>query len=58
MYDSSSGGRFQFFRRAPIIARCPRPDRSIWTGGECAACKLRELCPGPLSELEARKSKG
>jgi len=23
----------------------------IWTGGECAACKLRDVCPGPLSEL-------
>ena len=23
----------------------------IWSGGECAACKLREVCPGPLSEL-------
>lgn len=22
----------------------------IWTGGECAACKLREDCPGPLSD--------
>jgi phosphatidylserine/phosphatidylglycerophosphate/cardiolipin synthase-like enzyme len=25
----------------------------IWRGGECAGCKLRELCPGPLDELEA-----
>ena len=23
----------------------------LWSGGECAACKLREVCPGPLSEL-------
>jgi phosphatidylserine/phosphatidylglycerophosphate/cardiolipin synthase-like enzyme len=23
----------------------------IWTGGECAACKLRDVCPGPLSDL-------
>jgi phosphatidylserine/phosphatidylglycerophosphate/cardiolipin synthase-like enzyme len=23
----------------------------IWTGGECAGCKLRDECPGPLSEL-------
>ena len=23
----------------------------IWTGGECATCKLRDDCPGPLSEL-------
>jgi len=23
----------------------------IWSGGECAACKLRDKCPGPLSDL-------
>ena len=23
----------------------------IWSGGECATCKLRDACPGPLSEL-------
>ena len=23
----------------------------VWTGGECGACKLRDVCPGPLSEL-------
>lgn len=23
----------------------------VWTGGECGACKLRDECPGPLSEL-------
>ena len=23
----------------------------IWSGGECAACKLRDECPGPLSDL-------
>ena len=22
----------------------------IWTGGECAACRLRDECPGPLSD--------
>ena len=21
----------------------------IWSGGECAACKLKDLCPGPLA---------
>ncbi len=26
----------------------------LWTGGECDACKLREDCPGPLVQLEAR----
>jgi phosphatidylserine/phosphatidylglycerophosphate/cardiolipin synthase-like enzyme len=20
----------------------------VWRGGECAGCKLREVCPGPL----------
>lgn len=25
----------------------------IWTGGECAGCRLRDECPGPLSELGA-----
>jgi len=25
----------------------------IWSGGECAGCKLRDECPGPLSELAA-----
>jgi phosphatidylserine/phosphatidylglycerophosphate/cardiolipin synthase-like enzyme len=23
----------------------------LWNGGECAACKLRDECPGPLAEL-------
>lgn len=23
----------------------------VWSGGECAACKLRPECPGPLSEI-------
>lgn len=27
----------------------------IWTGGECASCKLRDECPGPLSELAPRE---
>ncbi len=22
----------------------------VWTGGECAGCKLRDVCPGPLDE--------
>jgi phosphatidylserine/phosphatidylglycerophosphate/cardiolipin synthase-like enzyme len=25
----------------------------LWTGGECEGCKLRDECPGPLSELVA-----
>jgi phosphatidylserine/phosphatidylglycerophosphate/cardiolipin synthase-like enzyme len=27
----------------------------VFRGGECAACKLREVCPGPLSELQAER---
>jgi len=23
----------------------------IWRGAECAACKLHDVCPGPLAEL-------
>jgi len=23
----------------------------VWSGAECAGCKLKEVCPGPLSEL-------
>lgn len=25
----------------------------VWTGGECSGCKLRDQCPGPLSEWQA-----
>jgi hypothetical protein len=28
----------------------------IFSGGECAACKLRQECPGPLSELRTSRS--
>ena len=27
----------------------------IWSGGECAACKLRVECPGPLVQLGAKR---
>jgi phosphatidylserine/phosphatidylglycerophosphate/cardiolipin synthase-like enzyme len=27
----------------------------VFRGGECAGCKLREECPGPLSELQAER---
>jgi phosphatidylserine/phosphatidylglycerophosphate/cardiolipin synthase-like enzyme len=23
----------------------------VWSGGECGACRLRDLCPGPLADL-------
>jgi phosphatidylserine/phosphatidylglycerophosphate/cardiolipin synthase-like enzyme len=25
----------------------------VWSGGECAGCRLRDVCPGPLAELAA-----
>lgn len=27
----------------------------LWSGGECASCKLRDECPGPLAELAAAR---
>jgi phosphatidylserine/phosphatidylglycerophosphate/cardiolipin synthase-like enzyme len=36
---------------APLLDQVQAIYEQIWTGGECAACKLREVCPGPLSEL-------
>lgn len=30
----------------------------VFRGGECAACKLREECPGPLSELRTAAAAG
>ncbi|MBA3454136.1 MAG: phospholipase D family protein [Deltaproteobacteria bacterium] len=27
----------------------------VWSGAECAGCKLKDLCPGPLSELRASR---
>jgi phosphatidylserine/phosphatidylglycerophosphate/cardiolipin synthase-like enzyme len=30
----------------------------VWTGGECDGCKLRDVCPGPLSELKPLRSAG
>jgi phospholipase D-like protein len=38
---------------APLLDQVQAMYEQIWTGGECAACKLRALCPGPLSELAA-----
>lgn len=36
---------------AQLIDQIQSMYERIWTGGECAACKLRDVCPGPLSEL-------
>ena len=37
----------------PLLDQVQSMYERIWTGGECAACKLRDDCPGPLSELAA-----
>lgn len=34
----------------PLLDQVQALYERIWTGGECGACKLRELCPGPLDE--------
>ncbi|HEY6039766.1 MAG TPA: phospholipase D family protein [Kofleriaceae bacterium] len=36
---------------APLLDQIQGLYERIWTGGECAACRLREDCPGPLAEL-------
>ncbi|HEU4728144.1 MAG TPA: phospholipase D family protein [Kofleriaceae bacterium] len=36
---------------APLLDQVQAMYERIWSGGECAACKLRDACPGPLSEL-------
>jgi phosphatidylserine/phosphatidylglycerophosphate/cardiolipin synthase-like enzyme len=39
---------------APLLDQVQSMYERIWTGGECAGCKLRDVCPGPLSELAAQ----
>jgi phosphatidylserine/phosphatidylglycerophosphate/cardiolipin synthase-like enzyme len=41
---------------APLLDQIQAIYERIWTGGECAACKLRDVCPGPLSELRGARS--
>jgi phosphatidylserine/phosphatidylglycerophosphate/cardiolipin synthase-like enzyme len=36
---------------APLLDQVQSLYDRIWSGGECATCKLRDVCPGPLSEL-------
>jgi phosphatidylserine/phosphatidylglycerophosphate/cardiolipin synthase-like enzyme len=38
----------------PLLDQVQALYEQIWRGGECAGCKLREDCPGPLSEQTAR----
>lgn len=35
---------------APLLDQVQAMFERIWSGGECAGCKLREVCPGPLDE--------
>jgi len=36
---------------APLLDQIQALYERIWTGGECAGCRLREDCPGPLDEI-------
>ena len=36
---------------APLLDQIQSLYERIWTGGECATCKLRDDCPGPLAAL-------
>ena len=36
---------------APLLDQIQALYERIWTGGECAGCRLREACPGPLDEV-------
>jgi phosphatidylserine/phosphatidylglycerophosphate/cardiolipin synthase-like enzyme len=36
---------------APLLDQIQSIYDRIWTGGECATCRLREVCPGPLADL-------
>jgi phosphatidylserine/phosphatidylglycerophosphate/cardiolipin synthase-like enzyme len=37
----------------PLLDQVQGMYEQIWRGGECARCKLRDECPGPLAEIEA-----
>ena len=36
---------------APLLDHVQALYERVWSGGECAGCKLRAECPGPLSEI-------
>lgn len=36
---------------APLLDQIQSMYDRIWTGGECAGCRLRDDCPGPLANL-------
>jgi len=35
----------------PLLDQIQAIYERVWTGSECGACKLHEVCPGPLSDL-------
>jgi phosphatidylserine/phosphatidylglycerophosphate/cardiolipin synthase-like enzyme len=39
---------------AQMLDQVQRLYDHVWRGSECAGCKLRDECPGPLAELEQR----
>ena len=36
---------------APLLDQVQAMFERIWSGGECAGCKLRDVCPGPLDAV-------
>src|SRR5690606_19516951 len=38
---------------APLLDQVQALYERVWSGGECAGCRLRDDCPGPLVELAA-----
>jgi phosphatidylserine/phosphatidylglycerophosphate/cardiolipin synthase-like enzyme len=41
---------------APLLDQIQALYERIWSGGECAACRLHDECPGPLAELVASRA--
>ena len=35
----------------PMLDQVQSLYERVWSGAECASCKLHDVCPGPLSEL-------
>jgi len=42
---------------APLLDHVQASYDRVWRGGECASCRLRDECPGPLSELSGQRPK-
>jgi phosphatidylserine/phosphatidylglycerophosphate/cardiolipin synthase-like enzyme len=41
----------------PLLDQVQGLYERVWSGGECAGCRLRDECPGPLSDLERAGAK-